>query len=72
MAGEDVRLLPVGSPSPPRGEGRGEGEAPRAFPRIVVACPPHPALSPGGEGYSRWVGCGHLSQHCRHTHPHPR
>ncbi|KAA0592407.1 hypothetical protein FZ942_28205 [Azospirillum lipoferum] len=32
-----------------RGEGRGEGDAPRAFPKIPATHPPHPNPLPGGE-----------------------
>ena len=39
------------SPSPPRGEGRGEGNAQGGFPRILSPPPPHPL--PGGERESR-------------------
>ena len=35
------------SPSPPRGEGRGEGDAQGGFPRILATPPPHPL--PGEE-----------------------
>ncbi|KAA0574186.1 hypothetical protein FZ983_28460 [Azospirillum sp. B21] len=46
------------SPSPPRGEGRGEGDALRGFGKgaeparlvkILAARPPHPNPLPGGE-----------------------
>ena len=37
------------SPSPPRGEGRGEGEALRAFSKAPVARPPQPNPHSGGE-----------------------
>ncbi|CAO3357448.1 Phosphate regulon sensor protein PhoR (SphS) (EC 2.7.13.3) [Azospirillum melinis] len=42
--------IPSRSPSPPRGEGRGEGDAPRAFPRILAARPPHPNPLPAFGG----------------------
>ncbi|PGH56201.1 hypothetical protein CRT60_14665 [Azospirillum palustre] len=37
------------SPSPPRGEGRGEGDAPRAFHKNPATRPPHPNPLPRGE-----------------------
>ncbi|MCM8734997.1 ATP-binding protein [Azospirillum sp. A1-3] len=37
------------SPSPPRGEGRGEGEALRVFSKAPAALPPHPNSLPGGD-----------------------
>ncbi|PWC51060.1 ATP-binding protein [Azospirillum sp. TSA6c] len=44
--------LPAESPSPPRGEGRGEGETLRLVPKAPAALPPHPNPLPGGErGY---------------------
>ncbi|CAO3355885.1 ATP-binding protein [Azospirillum palustre] len=44
--------LPAESPSPPRGEGRGEGETLRIVPKAPAARPPHPNPLPGGErGY---------------------
>ncbi|CBS88178.1 ATP-binding protein [Azospirillum lipoferum] len=43
------------SPSSPRGEGRGEGEALRAFSRAPAARPPHPNPLSGGE---RGFGAG--------------
>ncbi|KAA0596217.1 hypothetical protein FZ942_13745 [Azospirillum lipoferum] len=36
-------------PLSPRGEGRGEGDAQRAFPRILAMRPPHPNPLPRGE-----------------------
>ncbi|MBK1836497.1 PAS domain-containing protein [Azospirillum sp. YIM B02556] len=36
------------SPSPPRGEGRGEGETLRIVPKAPAARPPHPNPLPGG------------------------
>ncbi|MBY6265626.1 hypothetical protein EI613_27450 [Azospirillum sp. 412522] len=38
------------SPSPPRGEGRGEGDARRTFPRILATRPPHPNPLPAFGG----------------------
>ncbi|KAA0573093.1 hypothetical protein FZ029_21795 [Azospirillum sp. Sh1] len=46
------------SPSPPWGEGRGEGDALRAFPRVLAARPPHPNPLPGGERGSSRDGRG--------------
>ncbi len=40
---------PQSTPSPPRGEGRGEGVTSRDFPRILATHPHHPNPLPGGE-----------------------
>ncbi|KAA0597642.1 two-component system phosphate regulon sensor histidine kinase PhoR [Azospirillum lipoferum] len=41
--------LPAEAPSPPRGEGRGEGEMLRIVPKAPAAHSPHPNPLPGGE-----------------------
>jgi len=49
-----TNVLTPKTPSPPRGEGWGEGAVPSNTAPCRVASPPHPTLSPGGRG--SWIG----------------